>query len=87
VLQFIPRPWASLRTGLRSSEGQALTTGLGSAAGFHVGWTQAITERFEHRYVVNAIDASTGESFTVAGPDEYDALVELAQQVGIELED
>ena len=56
-------------------------------AGFHVGWTQAITERLEHRYVVNAIDAGTGESFTVSGPDEYDALVELAGQVGIELED
>ncbi len=56
-------------------------------AGFHVGWTQAITERLEHRYVVNAVDARTGESFTVAGPEEYDALVELAGQVGIELED
>jgi hypothetical protein len=54
-------------------------------AGFHVGWTQAITERFEHCSVVNAIDAKTGEFFTVSGPDEYDALVELAGQVGIEM--
>jgi hypothetical protein len=56
-------------------------------AGFHVGWTQAITERLEQRYVVNAIDGGTGESFTVSGPDEYEALAALAGQVGIELED
>jgi hypothetical protein len=56
-------------------------------AGFHTGWTQAITERLEHRYVVNAIDATTGESFTVSGPDEYEALIELAGPVGIELKD
>ena len=31
-------------------------------AGFHVGWVQAITQRLEHRYVVNAVDATTGES-------------------------
>jgi hypothetical protein len=50
------------------------------AAGFHVGWVQAITERFEHRYIINAIGARTGESFTVSEPDEHDALVELAGQ-------
>ncbi len=56
-------------------------------AGFHIGCTQAITERLEHRYVVNAIEASTGESFTVSAATEYEAAVELAGQVGIELED
>ena len=39
------------------------------------------------RCVVNAVDAKTGESFTVTAPDEYAAVVELAKQVGIDLED
>ena len=37
--------------------------------------------------VVDAVDARTGDSFTVLAPTEYEAVVELARQVGIELED
>ncbi len=38
------------------------------SAGFHVGWTSAVDVRTgELRRVVNAVDAKTGESFTVMG--------------------
>ena len=39
------------------------------------------------RVLVNAADTWTGESFTVSASDEYDAVVELGGQVGLELED
>jgi hypothetical protein len=57
-------------------------------AGFHVGWTSTVDVRTgELRRIVNAVDARTGESFTVSAPEEYEAIIELARQVGIELED
>ena len=37
--------------------------------------------------VVVAADLKTGERFVVRGSDLYETVVELAQQVGIELED
>ena len=37
--------------------------------------------------VVEAVNEDTGERFVVRAPDLYAAAVELAQQVGIELED
>ena len=40
-----------------------------------------------HRYVVDARDAETGESWSVIAPTEYEATVKLAEQVGIELMD
>jgi hypothetical protein len=39
------------------------------------------------RALVNAVDERTRESFTVTVPDRYKAGVELAEQVGIDLED
>ena len=40
-----------------------------------------------HRYVVDARDAETGESWSVIADLEYEATVTLAEQVGIELMD
>ncbi len=37
--------------------------------------------------VVEATDERTGEKFVVRGDDLYTAVVELAQQVGLDLED
>ncbi len=39
------------------------------------------------RSLVNAVDAKTGESFTVMAPTMYEAAVELAEQVGFDLRD
>jgi hypothetical protein len=38
-------------------------------------------------HAVEAIDQRSGETFVVRGDDLYRTVVELAQQVGIELED
>ncbi len=37
--------------------------------------------------LIEAVDQRTGEAFVVRGDDLYTAVVELARQVGIELED
>ncbi len=39
------------------------------------------------RHVLNAVGASTGEPFTVVAGTLYETAVELAGQVGVELED
>ena len=39
------------------------------------------------QHVIEAVNQRTGEAFVVRGDDLYLAVVELAQQVGIELED
>ena len=57
------------------------------AAGFHLGECKVIRVDGKVRCLVDAADAKTGESFTVTAPSEYEAAVELARQVGIELED
>jgi hypothetical protein len=38
-------------------------------------------------HAVEAVDRETGETFVVRGDDLYRTVVELAQHVGIELED
>ena len=35
---------------------------------------------------LDARDETTGESYVIKGPDEYECLVELAVQVGFDLE-
>ncbi len=58
------------------------------AAGFHIGTVKFVRlPSGEPGRVVNAIDAKTGERWTVTAPTEYEAVVELARQVGIELDD
>ena len=37
--------------------------------------------------IVKAIQLETGETFIVSGEDLYEVVIELAEQVGIELED
>ncbi len=57
-------------------------------AGFHIGETVVLSLKDGHtRQVANAVDAKTGESFTVTAPDQYAAAVELAEQVGFDLKD
>ena len=57
-------------------------------AGFHVGTMPLVDMRNGgSRYVVDARDAETGESWSVIAPSEYEATVRLAEQVGIELAD
>ena len=56
-------------------------------AGFHLGEARALMWYGSVRSLVSATDARTGEAFTVTAPTEYETAVELAQQVGIELED
>ncbi len=41
----------------------------------------------DDQQVIEAMSQRTGEAFVVRGDDLYTAAVELAQQVGIELED
>ena len=60
---------------------QALIETIG-AAGFAVQLSAS-----EGRHVVQAINVQTGEQFVVRGDDLYATVVELAGQVGIELED
>jgi isoaspartyl peptidase/L-asparaginase-like protein (Ntn-hydrolase superfamily) len=57
------------------------------AAGSHFGECKVIRVDGKVRCLASATDAKTGESFTVTAPTEYAAAVELARQVGIELED
>ncbi len=58
------------------------------AAGYHVGWTTTVDlQTRELQRVVNAVDARTGESWTVRAPSEYEAAFELARQVGFDFED
>ncbi len=45
------------------------------------------TRNDDGRHAVEAKDTSTGEIFVVRADTLYDAAVELAQQVGVELED
>ena len=57
-------------------------------AGFHIGETVVLSLKDGHaRQVANAVDAKTGESFTVMAPTMYEAAVELAEQVGFDLQD
>ena len=57
-------------------------------AGFHIGETVVLSLDDGHPcQVANAVDAKTGESFTVMAPTRYEAAVELAEQVGFDLED
>ncbi len=56
-------------------------------AGFHLGETATVNRDGTTRHVINAVDARTGESFTVSAGSLYEAVVELAGQVGIELGD
>ncbi len=56
-------------------------------AGYSLGETTTINRDGTTRHVVNAVDARTGESFTVSAGWLYEAVVELAEQVGIDLED
>ena len=57
------------------------------SAGFHIGETTTVNRDGSRRCVLNAVDAKTGESFTVAAGSLYEAAVELAVQIGIDLED
>ena len=57
-------------------------------AGFHVGTMPLVDMRNGgSRYVVDARDAETGESWSVIADSEYEATVRLAEQVGIEIAD
>ncbi len=57
-------------------------------AGFHIGETVVLSLEDGHpRQVANAVDAKTGESFTVMAPTMYEAAAELAVQVGFDLRD
>ncbi len=50
------------------------------AAGYHVGTAKiARLPSGEPGHVVNAIDAKTGERWTVTAPTAYEAVVELAR--------
>ncbi len=51
------------------------------------GESVAIMEDGGLRSHVNAVDAKTGESFTVMAPTMYEAAVGFAEQVGFDLED
>ena len=56
-------------------------------AGYHVGTATFLRSDGRFAYHADATDAMTGERWTVQGPTEYAALVELAAQIGIELKD
>ena len=66
---------------LMDSVSKAVLETIGDA-GFLV--TVGASERLP---VVTAVNTNTGERFVVRGGDLYHATVELAEQVGIELED
>ena len=57
------------------------------SAGYSLGETTTIQKDGTTRRVLNAVDARTGESFIVSAGTLYEAAVELAGQVGVELED
>ena len=57
-------------------------------AGFNIGHAQVydlVTRR--HVWHIDATDVESGESWIVHAPTLYDAAVELAERVGIELMD
>ena len=55
-------------------------------AGFHIGTTTLVNPRTgETRHVINAVDAKTRESWTVQAASRYEAVVELARQVGFDM--
>ncbi len=57
-------------------------------AGFHVGMMSLVDMRNGgSRYVVDARDAETGESWSVIADSEYEATVRLAVQVGFDLQE
>ena len=56
------------------------------SAGYSLGET-TVNRDGSRRVVINAVDARTGESFTVSAGTLYEAAVELVGQVGVELED
>ncbi len=57
-------------------------------AGYNIGTTTLVNPRTgEMRHVVNVVDAKTRESWTVQAASGYEAVVELAQQVGFDLEE
>ena len=51
------------------------------------GYTVMMGADSDRNSVVEATDTKTGERYIVRADDLYTAVVELAQQVGIELED
>lgn len=60
---------------------QALIEVIGSAGyGVQVGMANGL-------HAVEAVEQWSGETFVVLGDDLYRTVVELAQQVGVELED
>lgn len=57
------------------------------AAGFNVGTAKVIKlPSGDPAYHIDATDTTTGEKWTVHGPTEYAATVELARQIGFDLE-
>ena len=57
-------------------------------AGYKIGTTTLVNPRTgETRRVVNGVDAKTGESWTVQAASRYEAVVELVQQAGFDLEE
>lgn len=58
------------------------------SAGYSIGTAKVIKlPSGEPAYHVDASSASTGERWTVHAPTEYAATVELARQIGFELEE
>lgn len=58
------------------------------AAGYSIGTAKVIKlPSGEPAYHIDATSTSTGEQWTVHGPSEYAATVELAVQLGFELEE
>ena len=53
----------------------------------NVGYTVVLSVDYAGRQVVEAMDEHTGECFVVRGNDLYTVAVEVAVQVGIDLED
>ena len=57
-------------------------------AGYNIGTTTLVDQRTgETRYVVNAVDAKSRESWTVQAENRYEAIFELARQLGFDLEE
>jgi len=56
--------------------------------GYSVGSVKVFNrESGEYAYMVDATDAKTGENWTVQAETEYDAVVELAMQLGWDFEE
>ena len=56
------------------------------AAGYSLGECKVIRLDGSVRYRIDATDAESGEKFTVTAPTVYEAAVEIARQIGFELE-